>query len=119
METNFSLTKNEVDSILKTGSFRLEEYNKEIKDLNLKNIDKTSTFIHFNSFKTIRYEKKDFSNLLVLDQTTFQNNAVDYELEVEGKNAKDAKKYFLSVLSDYSIPSRKSLAKIARAEQNK
>lgn len=119
METNISLTDSQVKNILRQKSFTLNTLTNEELKLNLKNINHRSTFIHFNSFKTVRYEKKSASNLLVLDQTTFQNDQTDYELEVEGANSKKAKEYFDSILTKYAIPLRKSFPKIARAEDNK
>lgn len=119
METNLLLDDSQVTNILNKGYLMLKDLTENKLELNLNNINKESKFIHFNSFKTIRYEKKSDSNLLVLDQTFFQNEFVDYELEVEGDNPIEAKNYFDSILTSYSIPFRKTLPKIARAEKNK
>lgn len=119
MESNFNLDKNQTEYILNKGSLKLSQLTSQPIKLNLKNIDLNSTFIHFNTFSTLRYEKKDKHNLLVLDQSFFQNKTMDFELEVEGENPEDAKKYFNSILNKYNIPLRPALPKIARAEKNK
>ncbi len=105
--------------ILQKGSFSLTQLTQQEVELNLNKINLDSIFVHFNTFSTIRYEKKNNQNLLVLDQIFFQNNNTDYELEIEGENSKDARNYFNSILNNYSIPLRPSLPKIARAEKNK
>ena len=119
MESNFNLDKIQTEYILNKGSLKLSQLTSQPIELNLKNIDLNSTFIHFNTFSTLRYEKKDKHNLLVLDQSFFQNKTMDFELEVEGENPEDAKKYFNSILNKYNIPLRPALPKIARAEKNK
>lgn len=119
METNFSLGKQKTEAILDKKKFSLNTITNEKVTLNLDNINKETIFEHFNSFKNLRYEKKASKNLLVLDQTTFQNGRINYELEVEGENPIDAKDYFDSILAKYSIPFRESSPKIARAEINK
>lgn len=48
----------------------------------------------FNSFRTKRFEKQVGNHLLVLDQTTFQNLSVNYELEIEITNAESGKVFF-------------------------
>ncbi len=119
MESNFTLDKIQTEYILNKESLKISELTSQQIELNLKNIDLDSVFFHFNSFSTLRYEKKDKQNLLVLDQSFFQNKSMDYELEVEGENPEDAKEYFNLILNKYSIPLRPALPKIARAEENK
>lgn len=119
METNSLISNQEVNKILNQGSFELDSLIEKELELNLEGIDRHSVFIHFNSFKTIRYEKKSKNNLLVLDQTFFENNSVDYELEVEGNDPVEAKIFFDSLLKKYFISPRENIAKIARAEKRK
>ena len=119
METNLKLKSEQVVDILKKSTLRINELTKEPIKINLKGINRNSLYIHFNSFKNIRFEKQVETNLLVLDQTTFQNGMIDYELEVEGQHPRLAKDYFHSILRKYSITHRPSSPKIARAEENK
>ena len=119
METNLMLSDSETQRILNKKSFKLSEITSQSIELNISNINTQSLFTLFNTFKTIRFEKKVGSNWLVLDQTFFENKEFDYELEVEGQTSQEAKKYFNSILNTYSILSRPALPKIARAEKNK
>lgn len=119
METNLDLTAAQTEHILNKGSLQLSELTKQKLDIGLSEINEHTVFKYFNHFKTTRYEKRVGENLLVLDQTTFQNEVVDYELEVEGQNPQATKTYFHSILDKYSIPARSTLPKIARAEKNK
>ena len=109
----------DVEKILKNKKLSLYSLIDESLDLKLNGLSKNTIFYLINSFKTLRYEKEIKNNLLVLDQTFFQNQAIDYELEVEGQSSSAAKKYFKSILEKYSIPNRGKMPKIARAEKNK
>lgn len=119
METNIPLLDSDLEKILKEKSLSLHFLTDESLDLKLNDINDCTIFYLINSFKTLRYEKKVNNNLLVLDQTRFQNQVIDYELEVEGKVPDDAKNYFNSILEKYSIPYRENKPKIARAQNNK
>lgn len=119
METNIPLLDSDLEKILKEKSLSLHSLTDESLDLKLNDINDCTIFYLINSFKTLRYEKKVNNNLLVLDQTRFQNQVIDYELEVEGKVPDDAKNYFNSILEKYSIPYRENKPKIARAQNNK
>lgn len=119
METNLELTAAQTEYVLNKGSLQLSELTKQKLEIGLSEINEYTIFKYFNHFKTTRYEKKEGANLLVLDQTIFQNETIDYELEVEGQNPQAAKKFFQSILNKYSIPIRPTLPKIARAEKNK
>lgn len=119
METNILINDSDVEKILKNKKLSLYSLIDESLDLKLNGLSKNTIFYLINSFKTLRYEKEIKNNLLVLDQTFFQNQAIDYELEVEGQSSSAAKKYFKSILEKYSIPNRGKMPKIARAEKNK
>ncbi len=119
METNIPLDERQTAHILDIGYFTLNDITNKKIDLRLNQITNETLFTHFNSFKTVRFEKKEGHNLMVLDQTTFQNGQVDYELEVESTDAILGQKYINSLLNKYLIPKRPTLPKIARAEKNR
>lgn len=114
LETNVSLSNNEYSEILETEQIKLSSY---VSDLNIIDISEDSIFYLFNSFKTVRYEKQVGDHLIVLDQTTFQNEEVDYELEVESTDAETGKDFFKNFLDKNEIPLRPASPKIARAQQ--
>lgn len=115
LETNVSLSDNESSGILEAKELKLSSY---ISDLNFVDITEDTIFYLFNSFETVRYEKQVDEHLIVLDQTTFQNGQIDFELEVESMDADTGKEFFNQLLKGYSIPVRPALPKIARAEKN-
>jgi uncharacterized protein YjbK len=115
LETNVPLSDNKYSEILEAKQLKLSSY---ISDLNLTNIIKETIFYLFNAFKTVRYEKQVGKHLIVLDQTTFHNGAVDFELEVESTDAVLGREFFEQFLEKYTIPKRPALPKIARAEEN-
>lgn len=119
MESNFFLTQEQTNFILHKKNFSLNDVTNKIIDLKIPGLTNQSIFEHFNQFKTVRYEKQVGDNLIVLDQTTFQNGVIDYELEVESQDPLKGKIFFNSLLKKYSIPSRSTLPKIARAENNR
>lgn len=119
MESNFSLNQEQTDLILTQKQFSLSDITNKRVDLKVPGLTNETTFEHFNQFTTVRYEKKVGDHLMVLDQTTFQNDVVDYELEVESIDPLDGKNFFNSLLEKHSIPSRSTLPKIARAENNR
>lgn len=119
MENTFSLNNDQVQSILNKKEFSLNEITNQTVNLDICGITKETIFYHFNSFETLRHEKKVGDNLVVLDQTTFQNGSTDYELEVESLDSGKGRTFFNSFLDNYSIPTRPTLPKIARAENNK
>lgn len=119
MEKTFALKEEQVNSILHNKQFSLSGVTKQTIDLGIFGITNQTIFHHFNSFETLRYEKQVGDNLIVLDQTTFQNGVVDYELEVESLDPMEGQKFFESFLDTYSIPIRATLPKIARAESNR
>jgi uncharacterized protein YjbK len=51
---------------------------------------------------------------LMIDKTIFQDNYIDYELEVEFKNEQDIKNIFNSILVQNSIQKKQSITKIER-----
>lgn len=83
MESNMNLDNIQTQHILSEGYLKLSHLTSQPIELNLKNINLDSLFIQFNTFSTLRYEKRVKQNLLVLDQSFFQNKTTDYELEVE------------------------------------
>lgn len=119
MESNFSLDKIQTNLILDKKEFSLNEITDQKVDLKIPGLTNQSILKHFNQFTTVRYEKQIGDHLIVLDQTTFQNDVVDYELEVESSNPLAGKKFFDALLEKHSVPSRSTLPKIARAENNR
>jgi len=119
METNISLTTEQITDILNTKHIVLSSYLSKDDELSLpEGVTDNTIFDHFNSFQTKRLEKQMGEHLIVLDQTFFQNGTVDYELEVESTDAALGEDFFESFLSNHSIPRRQALPKIARAENN-
>lgn len=119
METNFPLNEGQTKDILEKKQFSLDEITTKRIDLKLPDLMSHSIFRHFNQFQTVRYEKQVGDHLMVLDQTTFQNGVTDYELEVESQSPLKGRIFFDSLLGKYTIPSRSTLPKIARAEKNR
>lgn len=120
METNYNLTEDQVTEILQSRSLQLSSYISSTLSIPaLNHISKDTVFKLWNQFQTKRLEKQVDEHLIVLDQTTFQNGVVDYELEVEATEAKSGQLFMNTLLENYGISSRKSLPKIARAERFK
>lgn len=119
MESNFSLSQEQTNLILNKKQFSLSDITNKTIDLKVPGLTNQSLFEHFNQFTTIRYEKQVGDHLMVLDQTTFQNHVIDYELEVESSDPLMGKEFFNALLDKYSIPIRSTLPKIARAENNR
>lgn len=119
METNIPLDKKETSKILSNQNLTLSSYIDSNTKLHLTDIKNDTIFHLFNSLTTKRIEKQVDIHTIVLDQTTFQNDGVDYELEVESEDEKLGQEFFDSLLEKYSIPSRPSIPKIARAQRNK
>ena len=113
LETNVSLSNNEYSEILKAKQIKLSSY---VSDLNIEDILEDTIYYLFNSFKTERYEKQIEDHLIVLDQTTFQNGQMDYELEVESTDAETGREFFENFLDENEIPLRPASPKIARAQ---
>ena len=116
LETNISLSDNECSAILDANHIKLSDIS---SDITINDLKPDSLFYLFNQFETIRYEKDVDGHLLVLDQTTFQNGFVDFELEVESSSPEAGLVFFDSFLKKYSILEEKALPKIARAQRNK
>ena len=120
METNYTLTDDQVTEILQSRSLQLSSYIPSTLSIPaLEHISKDTVFKLRNQFQTKRLEKQVGEHLIVLDQTTFQNGIVDYELEVEATEAESGRLFMNTLLENYGISSRKSLPKIARAERYK
>ena len=115
LETNISLSDNECSAILDANHIKLSDIS---SDINIDDLNPNSLFYLFNQFETIRYEKEVDGHLLVLDQTTFQNGFVDFELEVESSSPEAGLVFFNSILAKYAILEEKALPKIARAQRN-
>lgn len=115
LETNISLSDNDCSALLNANFFKLSDIT---SDIMIKDLNADSEFYLFNQFETIRYEKDMDGHLLVLDQTTFQNGVVDYELEVESQSPEAGLDFFNSFLETHAIKKQKALPKIARAQQN-
>ena len=115
LETNLSLRDNVCSEILKAKQLKLSTIH---ADIEIDNISNDSVFYLFNQFETVRFEQTRGDHLLVLDQTTFQNGIVDYELEVESQSPETGLIFFNSFLEKHAIKKQKALPKIARAQQN-
>ena len=116
LETNLSLRDNVCSEILKAKQLKLSTIH---ADIEIDNISNDSVFYLFNQFETVRFEQTRGDHLLVLDQTTFQNGIVDYELEVESQSPETGLIFFNSFLEKHAIKKQKALPKIARAERFK
>lgn len=112
LETNLSLRDNVCSEILNAQQLKLSSIN---ADIEIENISHESVFYLFNQFETVRFEQTMGDHLLVLDQTTFQNGTVDYELEIESSEAIKGKAFFDAFLEKHSVPTRIAEPKIARA----
>lgn len=119
LETNLPLSDNEVSDIMDSKKIILSSFF-PIKSTfpTLSNVTENTIFYLFNAFETKRFEKQVGEHLIVLDQTTFQNGTIDYELEVESTDDVIGRNFFESFLQKYSIPVRPAKPKIARAEKN-
>ena len=115
LETNLSLRDNVCSEILKAKQLKLSTI---YADIEIDSISNDSVFYLFNQFETVRFEQTRGDHLLVLDQTTFQNGMVDYELEVESPSATEGLQFFNAFLEKHLIPQKRALPKIARAQQN-
>lgn len=116
LETNLSLHDNVCSEILKAKQLKLSTI---YADIEIDSISNDSVFYLFNQFETVRFEQTRGDHLLVLDQTTFQNRIVDYELEVESQSPEAGLIFFNSFLEKHAIKKQKALPKIARAERFK
>ena len=116
LETNLSLRDNVCSEILKAKQLKLSTI---YADIEIDSISNDSVFYLFNQFETVRFEQTRGDHLLVLDQTTFQNGIVDYELEVESQSPETGLIFFNSFLEKHAIKKQKALPKIARAERFK
>ena len=120
METNYNVTEDQVTEILQSRSLQLSSYISSTLSIPaLNHISKDTVFKLWNQFQTKRLEKQVGEHLIVLDETTFQNGFVDYELEVEAAEAESGRLFMNTLLDNYGISLRRSLPKIARAERYK
>lgn len=119
METNVPLSNEEVEQILDKQALKLSSYLDSDIETGLDDLSKDIVFMLFNSVQTERLEKTEDIHTVVLDQTSYQDGTVDYELEVESLDSELGRQFFESFLEKYSIPARPSLPKIARAENYK
>ena len=117
LETNYNLHHNEVEQIIQSNQMKLSSYISSTDSIpELEGLTKETIFYLFNQFETKRYEKEIDGHLIVLDQTTFQNGVIDYELEIETQDPKEGHTFFLDFLEKHGVSRRNSLPKIARAE---
>lgn len=117
LETNYNLHHNEVEQIIQSNQMKLSSYISSTDSIpELEGLTKETMFYLFNQFETKRYEKEIDGHLIVLDQTTFQNGVIDYELEIETQDPKEGHTFFLDFLEKHGVSRRNSLPKIARAE---
>lgn len=119
MENNLHLSNNKASEIINNKQIVLSSFNSPDNDFSfLDQKIKDSTFYLFNSYQTKRFEKSVKNHLIVLDETTFQNGVIHYELEVESNDEDEGRKFFESILRTYGVPIRKASPKIQRAEKN-
>lgn len=75
---------------------------------------KEETLMPITTLTTLRFEKQLADGLLVLDKSTY-NEEVDFELELEVIDSTTGKRFFDSLLTQFSIPKRPTPNKIRRA----
>lgn len=111
-ELNLSLDKEEAEDLIRKGFFSVpEEINTILVKENLPYID---TVKRIADLKTKRIEKSTENGLIVLDKSWY-SDTIDFELEVESHSIEAGAKLFQAILSEFSIPERKTENKIARA----
>lgn len=88
-----------------------------IEYLNENNVEETK-FSNYNVFTTNRIFCKLDGHTLFLDETTFANGVVDYELEVEAKSYEECENHFDFYKNKYNLE-RSFKHKIERAVNNK
>src|SRR5699024_8261621 len=119
MENNLHLSNNKASEIINNKQIVLSSFNSPDNDFSfLDQKIKDSTFYLFNSYQTKRFEKSVKNHLIVLDETTFQNGVINYELEVESNDEDEGRKFFESNLRTYGVTIRKTRPKNQRAEKN-
>ena len=119
MENNLHLSDNDTSEIMNNKQIVLSSFNSPDNDFSFLDKEiKDSTFYLFNSYQTKRFEKPVKNHLIVLDETTFQNGVIHYELEVESNDEDEGREFFESILRTYGVPIRKASPKIQRAENN-
>ena len=88
--------------------------NEIIAELERMNV-KIKTPMLIQKIETLRHEIALDEGLLVLDETTFINNIVDYELEFETKDYETGLVAFEKLLEENNIDKNPAKPKIARA----
>ena len=111
LETTFLLSNDDADRMIKQN--RLDLSQEILNELTKMAID-PSHLRFFADLSTIRFEKKEGNQLVVLDKS-FYSGTVDYELEVEAVEAKEGRAFFEQLLKEHGIPYRKAKNKIKRA----
>lgn len=120
MESNYFLSDRSVKEIIQKKRFVLSSFLSPSAIIpELEGFSKETEVYLFNQFKTERWEQQVGDHLIVLDETTFQNGIVDYELEVESADAETGLIFFNHLLNKHAISQKETLPKIARAEKNK
>ncbi|MGL4588942.1 MAG: CYTH domain-containing protein [Mycoplasmatales bacterium] len=65
-------------------------------------------------YQTTRYQTNHFKSLLMLDQTLFQDEFTDYEVEIEASSLKAAKNTLIELLAKHGITYQASSTKTSR-----
>lgn len=112
LEINLPLGLDKAEELIKQQSFKpTDDILSKLIDLG---IDKDITVYLLTKLTTKRIEKKLNKGLLVLDQSWY-GNTTDYELEIEADSNENAEDLFSEILSNLTIPHRKTENKIQRA----
>src|SRR5699024_11445016 len=105
---NLFLIDNHNSEIMNNKQLLLSSFNSPDNDFSfLEKEIKDSTFYLFNSYQTKRFEKPIKNHLIVLDETTFQNGVIHYELEVESNDEDEGRAFFDSILRRRGFQIRK------------
>lgn len=111
-ETTVALSVDEAYSWIDSGRLTVA---KPIGDALLEQQITTTTFPLVTAMTTKRYELPYQTGLLVLDQVTFSDKTIDFELEYEVTDLAIGQKEFSALLHQFNIPRIVSAPKIERA----
>jgi len=111
-EYTIPLDNSEAEALIKQGVFELPD--QLITALKEEGIMIDEPVQKIAQLKTLRYEKKVKTGLIVLDKSWY-NDTVDYELEVEAATVESGEQLMTDLLSQFDIPKRPAEKKITRA----
>jgi uncharacterized protein YjbK len=112
LETNQSISINTAKRFIEEKSFIPTGL--IAQTLHSLGIDSSTPIVLMAHLKTKRAEKVAGDELIVLDQSWY-GEKMDYELEIEAKEATKGERAFSDLLKQFDIPKRKTKNKIQRA----